>query len=121
MPRFVIGVLIVLSTVLAGQGLLRMRREGPARPAEADVDKRVLLRGLGYAAGVLAVALVYLAAIPTGGYLLATGIAFVPLALLYGNRRWRQIIVAAIVLPPFLFFFFRFTMLVLLPKGTLFS
>lgn len=121
-PAFIPTVMAIaiagLSAVLAIQGLIALRtahRAAPARPRQFG------LRGLFHVAAVIAVVAVQTALLTRLGYLGATGIAIALLAVLYGHRSWWQIALLAIVAPPAVIIFFRYTMLVLLPEGSWFE
>ena len=64
---------------------------------------------------------VYIAALPWLGYLVASGAFLIGAGLLYGNRRWWVLIGSAVVLPGLLLLFFEKVMIVLLPAARLWN
>lgn len=119
LPTMLAVVIGALSAALLVQGLATRRRAAALAEAEATAAGPRI--GYVTVAAVIAVATLYIAAIPRAGYLLGTGAALVALALLYGNRSWKQILLLALIAPPAILLFFRYTMLVLLPQGRLFG
>lgn len=115
LPLAITGVIGVLSAILLGQGI----RD---RHLSADTaQKAAAAKGLIYVAATIVVMVGYAALIPWLGYIAATVSVLVLLALLYGNRNWRQILIIIVIAPPLIMVFFRYTMLVLLPQGKLFE
>jgi hypothetical protein len=73
-----------------------------------------------YVIAAIAVMGLYIVGMPLFGYLLATSATLLMLSIIYGNRRWRGLVIAAAVAPPALFFFFQDVMIILLPEASLF-
>ena len=113
-PALMAGVVIVLSAILLVRGVYLARRD-PGSGAERHP------LAMAYMTGVALVAMAYVALIPVLGFLLATGLALGGFSWLYGHRNRWQVLVLMLVTPPAVFFFFRYTMLVLLPPGSLFN
>ena len=84
-------------------------------------DETTDRRGLAYVGITATILVVYAIVIPWLGYLLSTGMALGFLALLFGQRVQWQILVLMVLSPPILFYFFRYALFVLLPKGSLFG
>ena len=103
----------LLSLILLGQGI-RNSAPVPGQPVWEP-------GGLKYVVAVILVAIGYTVLMPWVGYLVSTSLALGILCLIYGNRNWLQIIIIMIVCPPIIKIFFRYTMLVLLPKGSIFG
>jgi putative tricarboxylic transport membrane protein len=113
-PLATTAIICVLAAILLAQGILaRTPTESRAEPWS--------IRPLATMIVTVFVMLVYVGAIPWIGYIAATGAVLVLLALVYGNRSIVQIVILAVVAPPAILVFFRYTMLVLLPQGRLFN
>lgn len=112
LPLIITAVIGVLSAALLFQGLRAGWRNTSA-------GQTVGASGLLYVGATIAVMATYAGLINWAGYIAATLLALLALALLYGNRNWVQIAIIIIVAPPLILLFFRFTMLVLLPQGRL--
>ncbi len=103
----------LLSLFLLGRGV---KNSAPGS------DEQILQpNGLKFVAAVLLVTIAYVVLMPWAGYLITTGITLGLLCLIYGNRNWLQIIIIMIACPPLVQIFFRYTMLVLLPAGSIFG
>jgi len=111
--------LIGLSLVLLGWSL-RRPSETP-RQAETPGSNTGSLAPLMRVAIVVAQTVVYIAALPWLGYLLASSIFFGGLSLVYGNRKPLSILVVMVSVPLVLMLFFEKFMIVLLPSARLFE
>ena len=111
--------MVLLSLLLLGWSLRRPPRQ-PARASRTDKDVEGL-PPLMRVAIVTALTIVYIAALPWFGYLLASSLYFGALSLMYGNRKLVPILVVMISVPLFLMFFFEKFMIVLLPSARLFE
>lgn len=121
-PAFIPTVMAIaiacLATVLLIQGIIVMRAGAPAqRPVPAGRRVRAVVIML----GVVVVIAAQAALLTRLGYIGASALALIALALLYGHRRWWHIAILCIAAPPAILVFFRYTMLVLLPQGTWFE
>jgi hypothetical protein len=114
LPTLISAIIAVMSAILIIQGVM----------ATAEVRSKPLKQSMveaGYVGLTVLAMIGYVSVLEWLGFIAATAIVIVVLALLYGNRNWVQIIVTAIVAPPLIMLFFRYAMLVLLPEGTLFN
>jgi len=111
--------LIVLSIILLGWSLRRPSGR-TAEPDEVDDSGGVLSPRMRVFV-VVALTIVYIAALPWFGYLLSSSIYFGGLSLMYGNRNLLSILVVMVAVPLFLMFFFEKFMIVLLPSARLFQ
>ena len=109
-PWMVTGSLLALAFGLMVQGV----RQWPDGTAPAAPPREAGRR----AAGLVWFA-IYLATLPSLGFLLATIPFFAGLMVLYGGARNVQIAVASIAMPVFLFYVFRDVFQILLPRGVL--
>ncbi|MEQ9639313.1 MAG: tripartite tricarboxylate transporter TctB family protein [Alphaproteobacteria bacterium] len=111
MPAVIGIVIVALALLLAVQGWLRRHQE---------VVARVEGRGRAWLAICAVVAIIagQAALMTYAGYIATGAVAVVLLALTYGHRRWWHLVLLAVVVPPALQLFFRYTMLVLLPQGS---
>jgi len=113
LPTALSVIIAGLSAILLVQGLTAPRGAAP------EVAGGRL--GAVYVGAVIVAIALYTALIPWLGYIAATAAVILVLSLLYGNRRWRQIVLLMALAPPAIVVFFRYTMLVLLPQGRLFG
>ena len=114
LPFAITAIIGVLSAVLLFQGLR-------ASQSTASTGITINTGGLIYVGSTIVVMLGYVALIPWIGFIAATAAVLLLLAMLYNNRNWKQILIMMVIAPPFILIFFRYTMLVLLPQGTLFG
>lgn len=121
LPGALSALIALLAALLLVQGLLNMGRARVAAQDNPADNNSFSARGCAYVLATAGVAVLYAATIGWLGYLLASALAAGALALLYGHRRWGQILLMMIIAPPLIMFFFRYTMLVLLPEGRLFE
>ncbi|MBF0280529.1 MAG: tripartite tricarboxylate transporter TctB family protein [SAR324 cluster bacterium] len=114
MPMAIAAFIAVLSAILIFLGI-RQRR--------LDLQEKPLIPEGGgiYLGATIVVMLVYVALISWAGYIAATALVLLALALLFGNRNWKHILLMMLIAPPLIMLFFRYTMLVLLPQGIFFS
>lgn len=117
-PSAMAWIIVVLAALLLGRGL--MNRHAGDRGSE-NADPRRYLKAFGVMALCAGTCIAYVTSISVLGYLLATALALGVLSYLFGHRIWWQIALLMAITPPFVFYFFRYTMLVLLPQGTLFE
>ncbi len=109
-PWVVTGSLLLLALGLLVQGV-RQWPDGPDSQApESGAARRFV--GLAWFA-------IYLAALPSLGFLLATIPFFAGLMVLYGGARATWLAVASVAMPVFLFYVFRDGFQILLPLGVL--
>ena len=111
-PWVVTVCLLVLSAALAYQGL---RAKAPDEYLVAFGPKV----STGIYLGVLAAFVLYLAALPTLGFVAANVPLFAVLMVIYGERRPAWIAVGSIAVPLVLFFLFREAFQIRLPAGVL--
>lgn len=117
MPIAVVVVMAGLAVLLLAGSVLRMRHTVPTGATDPGSP-----RGLNWRVPALVAWLVvYVAALPWVGYLLASGGFLIGAGLLYGNRRWWVLLVSAVVLPGILLLFFEKVMIVLLPAAHLWN
>ncbi len=114
LPMLVTALIAVMSVFLIVQGVLTkdIATATPVKQTFAEI---------GYVGLCILVMIIYVGILKWVGFIVATFAVIVVLALLYGNRNWLQILITAMVAPPAIMLFFRYTMLVLLPEGTLFN
>ncbi len=115
-PKVMAISIAVLAAVLLVQGAIAVRSEGVSVASPPDRTRGALNVFI-----VILIVAVQTALLTRLGYLGATGIAVAALAFLYGHRSWWQIALLAILAPPAILVFFRYTMLVLLPTGSWFE
>ena len=109
-PWVLTGSLLVLAIGLLVQGI-RLPNDGSVSDVpEAGAPRRLI--GLAWFA-------IYLAVLPTIGFLLATIPFFAGLMALYGGARAIWLAVASVAVPVFLYFAFRDGFQILLPRGLL--
>ena len=121
-PAILLFTIGALATLLLVRGVAAVRAAPSGGTATNGMtDKATDRKGLAYAAVAAAGLVVYVAAISWLGYLLSTALALCFLTLLFGQRVYWKILVLMAVAPPILFYFFRYTMFVLLPQGRLFE
>lgn len=111
-------VLVVFALALLGWSLARPIEEVQAQRALSDPDRA---GAAGRVVGTIVTAVLYVIALPWLGYLVASAACFAMISLLFGNRRFLSIAIAAIVLPAALYLFFEKYMIVLLPSSRLFG
>lgn len=111
--------MIVLSLLLLGWSLRRPagRRRAPPRTGEEGGGILPLVRVF----TVIALSIVYIAALPWFGYLASSAAYLGGLSLMYGNRKFVPILALMIGLPLVLMLFFEKFMIVLLPSARLFE
>ncbi len=109
-PWVVTGSLLALAFGLLVQGI-RQWSDGAASEAPARGTHR-RFTGLAWFA-------LYLAALPSLGFLVATVPFFAGLMVLYGGARGPWLAVASVAMPAFLFYVFRDGFQILLPLGIL--
>nr|WP_306265510.1 tripartite tricarboxylate transporter TctB family protein [Pararhizobium sp. IMCC3301] len=121
MPIAVVVVMAGLAVLLLGGSVLRMVRTAPQQEA-ASTTLAAPAPGLDWRVPMMVAWLVvYIAALPWLGYLVASGAFLIGAGLLYGNRRWWVLIGSAVVLPGLLLLFFEKVMIVLLPAARLWN
>jgi len=114
MPMAITLFIAMLSSVLVFSGLRQRTRDTSSSPLVPDGGGKYL--------GLTVVVMVsYVGLIPWVGFIPATAAALLALALLFGNRDWKVIFLMVLLAPPGILLFFRYSMLVLLPQGTLFD
>lgn len=126
-PMIVMATFVLLAGLLLVRALLRRRQIARAFRSQASTveaehapprnDREVVWRGIALIGAVV----VYLAALPWIGYLVATAILLGGLALLFGNRRPVPIVLMMVLTPLALYLFFERYMVILLPPGRLFQ
>ncbi len=116
LPAALTIIIGALSAYLLARGIRSTRTAG-WNTGEVDEKKG----GFVYVAAVGLTLILYVILIPWLGYLLSTGLILGILSYLYGQRIYWQILVLMVVSPPVIYYFFRYTMLVLLPQGSLFN
>lgn len=114
MPMAITAFIAVLSAILVLSGVRQ-------RSQETSVNSLIPDGGGIYLSLSVVVMIGYVAVIPWAGYISATAVALLALALLFGNRNWKHILIMIVIAPPAILLFFRYTMLVLLPQGMLFD
>lgn len=121
MPIAVVVVMAGLAVLLLAGSVLRMVRTAPQQEA-ASTTAAAAAPGLDWRVPMMVAWLVvYIAALPWLGYLVASGAFLIGAGLLYGNRRWWVLIGSAVVLPGLLLLFFEKVMIVLLPAAKLWN
>ena len=114
LPFAITALIAVLSAFLVMAGWRQRQRE--------TVDEPLSPKGSGIYLGTTVVTMIgYVAIIPWAGYIASTAAALLALALLFGNRSWKHILIMIVLAPPAILIFFRYTMLVLLPQGSFFE
>jgi len=109
-PWIITACMAVLSLALLAQGLLPVIDDGVSDGP--DISAKRLIGGL-----VLAV--VYMIALPSIGFVIANIVLFGGLMVLYGERNALLIGLGSIVIPVVVFFIFREIFLIRLPLGIL--
>ncbi len=117
-PWIVTVVVLALSTVLLIQGLTA-EREAPAPASAPAPDLTERRRAVMPGVWALAAFVVYLAALPGLGFLIATAPFFTALMVLYGERRPLRVGLGAIAMTALLYVLFRHGFSVFLPRGLL--
>lgn len=117
-PTVMAIAIAVLSVILLFQGVCAVRNGASAAEERPQTRRR---RSAANVAAVIFIIAVQTALLTRLGYLLATGAAIIALAVLYGHRRWWQVLVLALIAPPAIMLSFRYFMLVLLPPGSWFE
>lgn len=121
MPIAVVIVMAGLAVLLLTGSVLRMVRTTPSQ-GTASKNDAAPRPGLDWRVPMMVGGLlVYIAALPWLGYLLASGVFLIGAGLLYGNRNWWVLLCLAAVLPSVLLLFFEKVMIVLLPASRLWS
>lgn len=121
MPIAVVIVMAGLALLLLAGSVMRMGETTPSQDTAAS-DDATSRKGLDWRIPMMVGGLlVYIAALPWLGYLLASGAFLVGASLLYGNRNWWVLLCLAVVLPGVLLLFFEKVMIVLLPAARLWS
>ncbi len=110
LPTIATSFILLLAASLFVQGFRHRREDGDSEGTSFFSI---------YVFVAIGVMFIYVSLIPYLGYVLSTALALAVLMFLYGNRSFKQIILVCLVAPPFILLFFRYTMLVLLPRGTL--
>lgn len=111
--------MIVLSLILLGWSLRRPggRRQASPERSEEGGGMSPLVRVF----TVIALSIVYIAALPWFGYLGSSAVYIGGLSLMYGNRKFVPVLAMMIGLPLILMLFFEKYMIVLLPSARLFE
>ena len=110
LPKIATTFILLLAAALVVQGYLHRREDG-----ETGLSNYFSV----YVFVAIGVMFIYVSLIPYLGYVPSTALALAALMFLYGNRNLTQIVLVCLVAPPLILLFFRYTMLVLLPQGTL--
>jgi len=108
-PWLIAGAVLLLSIALLAQGLLARGRPAPDRVRVAGLARRGI---------ALCCFAVYLAVLPTAGFLWASIPFFAALAAIYGGRGWAVLGAASLVVPAALFYLFREIFRILLPEAS---
>jgi len=116
-PRALTALLGLLGALLVVRGVASSGARGDGVDAEEERPRGPRLARAGAAFALL---VAYVGAMPVLGYLVSTGLVLAALAWLFGLRRPLVLALLAIGTPPLLFYFFRYTLLVLLPIGSVF-
>lgn len=109
-PWIITGSLLLLAVILLVQGLAAPRTRSDEAPGAAPLRAPAVF---------LAAFVVYVAALPYTGFLVASVPFFAALMALYGERRWPVIAAASLVAPVLLVVLFRNVFQVPLPPGLL--
>lgn len=110
LPRLVAICMIVISATIGIQSFLQLSR------GEALTDEdRIETRGFDGVAIYVANFLLYWLAVPYVGFLVATPIAMLVIAILLGGRNWVPIIAMSLITPVAVFFLCREFLRVFLP------
>lgn len=110
-PRTVSIIMVVSSVWLLIDAILKPKKRDPL-----DAEEKV-----GYRRGVLAMicALGYVLTFKVLGYIVASIIVLFLMMLIFGNRKWVQMIIISIVFPIILYFAFKYGLKTPLPEGIL--
>lgn len=110
-PTIVSIIAIAMSLIMLIKAIVKPEIREPL----TDLEKKGLLRGL----FTIADCFVYILLFKRLGYILTSMICYFALMLIFGNRKWVQMIIMAIVLPLILFFAFTKLLGTNLPLGVL--
>jgi len=86
------------------------------RQSGGDVGKSSSARPVVLAVGGF---IIYLAALPYAGFIVASVLFYAALMYLYGSRNWLMIGASSIIIPVALFVLFRYGFQIILPRGVL--
>lgn len=109
-PLLIIACVFALSLALLVKGLRGLRADG-GEQAQAGNSRQPFAALAGF--------VVYLAALPYAGFIIASVVFFAALMLLYGARRHALTALAALAFPIVLYFIFRYGFHIVLPRGPL--
>lgn len=110
-PTIVSGIAIAMSVLMLIKAIVRPEYREPLSAQE----KKGLLRGC----LTIVDCIVYILLFKPLGYILSSILAYFALMLIFGNRKWLQMIIMAIVLPLILYFAFFYLLQTNLPTGVL--
>ncbi len=110
-PTIVSGIAIAMSLIMLVKAILKPEFRDPLTAQE----KKGLFRGL----LTIADCFVYILLFKPLGYILTSTLCYFALMLIFGNRKWLQMVIMAIVLPLLLFFAFTRLLGTNLPLGVL--
>lgn len=111
-PRIIAAGIVLLGMLVAGQGIMGIRRRGGSGSAEW-FDKAEILRIAAAGFGLL----VYYAALEPLGIVAASVLALPAFSLLYGERRIKVLVPLGVLLPVALYFFFTRVANIPMPLG----
>lgn len=112
-PILIVTALLALSLSLLAVGVIELRRAGHV---DAGASSGPLQRAPIYA---LAAAILYLAALPYAGFIVASVPMFAALMYFYGSRNKIMIAISSVLIPVALYIIFRFAFQIVLPRGIL--
>ncbi|MEQ9811261.1 MAG: tripartite tricarboxylate transporter TctB family protein [Azospirillaceae bacterium] len=116
-PTWLAWALLVMGIAWTANAAGRLRRGTNA----ADEEPPAGWRGTLWVLAAIAAGIAYAVLLPLIGFMIASALLMAVLSLLYGGRRWTTVLLPAVILPPLVFYFFRYAMVVFLPSGTLFG
>lgn len=110
-PRTVCIVMVAASIWLLIDAIIKPKKRDPL-----DAEEKV-----GYRRGVLAMicALGYVLLFKPLGYIVSSIVVLFLMMLIFGNRKWNQMIIISIVFPVILYFAFKYGLKTPLPEGIL--
>lgn len=110
-PTIVSCIAIAMSLIMLVKAIVKPEMREPLTPQE----KKGLFRG----ALTIVDCIAYILLFKPLGYILTSVLCYFALMLIFGNRKWLQMIIMAIVLPVVLFFAFTRLLGTTLPLGLL--
>jgi len=115
-PWVIVTVLLALAAALLIQGVSGLATSASTSTSKT-AHKPASWQSPGKSFALLAIILIYIAALPYLGFIAASTGAFPILMILFGARNWLVIVPMSVIVPAAFFGFFTYVFNVILPRG----